>query len=345
MKQTNKPLEKKLEKEKKYEYLSDAERSEIATLLKRSLSKREIARALERSPNTICLEVNNNSVNGVYSAKKAKAKARLARLSRRWQWQKIEQHTGLRDFIISQLAPPNDWSPRAISGYLKTQQTELPSVSTQSIYDWLYSSLGQPYCQYLCSKAYRPKKRSDNKTERVMIPDRLSIEQRPASVNERSEAGDWEYDSVVSSKRSGSTAALAVASERVSKLVRAKLVPNLKPEPYAAAILSLLVGFLVRTMTTDNGIENKWHRLITAATNALVYFTDPYASWQKGGVEHANKMLRRYFPKGTNFSNVTQAQVDEAVRRINNKPRASLGFKSALQFANEKGLLLDAVSY
>ncbi len=345
MKQTNKPPEKKPEKEKKYDYLSDSERSEISTLLKRNLSKREIARALERSPNTICLEVKNNSVNGVYSAKKAKAKARLARLSRRFQWQKIEQHTALRDFIISKLSPPNDWSPNAISGYLKHQQTELPTLSTQSIYDWLYSSLGQPYCQYLCSQRYRPKSRPENKTERVMIQGRLSIELRPASVNDRLEIGDWEYDSVVSSKRSGSAAALAVASERVSKLVRARLVPNLKPEPYATAILSLLAGAVVRTMTTDNGIENKWHRLITAATKALVYFTDPYSSWQKGGVEHANKMLRRYFPKGTNFSNITQVQVDEAVRRINNKPRASLGFKSALQFAREKGLLLDAVSY
>jgi IS30 family transposase len=106
-----------------------------------------------------------------------------------------------------------------------------------------------------------------------------------------------------------------------------------------------VVGFLVTTMTTDNGIENKQHKLITAARNVTVYFTDPYSSWQKGGVENVNKMIRRYFPKGTNFSDVTQSQVGEAVRRINNKPRASLGFKSALQSAQEKGLLLDEVSY
>ena len=178
-----------------------------------------------------------------------------------------------------------------------------------------------------------------------MIPDRTSITERPASVEDRLEVGNWEHDSVVSSKRSGSTAALAVAQERVTKLVRVRLVPNLKPVPYAEAIIRLMAGFLVRTMTTDNGIENKQHRLITAATSAQVYFTDPYASWQKGGVENANKMIRRYFPKGTNFSNVTQAQVDTAVARINNKPRASLGFKSALQSAQEKGLLLDGVSY
>lgn len=340
MKQTNNGGKKA----KKYEGLSDAERSEIATLRNKNYSMRAIARALERSPNTISLELKNNSVDGSYSAKKAKQKSRLSRKSRRSHWRKIEQHPELLKFITSRLAPPHDWSPKAISGYLKTQQSELPYVSTRGIYEWLYSSYGQPYCQYLCSKRYRPKKHT-KKTERVMIPDRISISERPQSVEDRVEIGNWEHDSIVSSKRSGSKAALAVAQERVTKIVRVKLVPNLKPAPYAQAIIRLLIGFLVRTMTTDNGIENKQHKLITAALEAIVYFTDPYSSWQKGGVENANKMIRRYFPKGTNFSNVTQAQVDEAVRRINNKPRASLGFKSALQSAQEKGLLLDGVSY
>jgi len=332
------------EKEKKYVGLSDAERSEIATLRRKDYTMRAIAEALERSPNTISRELKVNSVNGIYTAKKAKAKSRLSRKSRRWQWRKIEHNPELLRFITEHLAPPYDWSPRAISGYLQKQQTELPYVSAKGLYDWLYSSLGQPYCQYLCTKRYHPKKQT-KKTERVMIPDRISITERPSSVEDRSEVGAWEYDSIVSSKRSGSTAALAVTQERVTKLVQVKLVPNLKPVPYAEAIIRLVVGFLVRTMTTDNGIENKQHKLITAALGVLVYFTDPYSSWQKGGVENVNKMIRRYFPKGTNFSNVTQEQVDEAVRRINNKPRASLGFKSALQCAQEKGLVLDGVSY
>jgi IS30 family transposase len=340
MKQTNSGTKK----EKKYTGLSDAERSEIATNLRRGFSQRDIALALERSPNTISLEIKNNSVDGTYNAKKAKDKSRLSRKSRRFQWQKIEHDTRLRDFITQHLAPPYDWSPGAIAGYLKHEQTELAYVSSPQIYAWLYSSRGQPYCQYLCSKRYKTKKRT-KKTERVMIQGRISITERPASIDERLVAGDWEYDSIVSSKRSGSKAALAVAQERVTKLVRVKLVSSLRPAPYAQAIIRLLIGFLVRTMTTDNGIENKQHKLITAATRAIVYFTDPYSSWQKGGVENVNKMIRRYFPKGTNFSNVTQAQVDEAVRRINNKPRASLGFKSALQSAQEKGLLLDGVSY
>ena len=335
---------------KKYVGLSDAERSEIAILLNKHYTHRQIARALGRSPNTISREITVNSVTNIvtgeleYIASKAKAKARLSRRRRRFQWHKIEKNNKLRAFIIEKLQPPNDWSPKVIAGYLNDQQSELPYVSAPQIYHWLYSSLGQPYCQYLCTKRYHKKKRI-KKTTRVMIPNRTPIDERPKFVELRTHPGDWEFDSVVSSKRSRSTCALAVAQERMTRLLRVKLVPNLQPAPYATAIHGLVDGLLVNTMTTDNGIENKQHKLITKATGATVYFTEPYASWQKGGVENANRMLRRYFPKGTNFATITQAQVDQVVRTINNKPRHSLGYKSALQCAIEKGLLLDVVSY
>ena len=97
-------------------------------------------------------------------------------------------------------------------------------------------------------------------------------------------------------------------------------------------------------MTTDNGIENKQHGLVTKNTGIPVFFTDPYSSWQKGGVENANKMLRRYFPKGTNFATVTQTDVVYALTLINNKPRKILGYKSSLKVAQEKGLILAKVS-
>jgi len=329
---------------KKYIGLSDAERSEIEILKCKGYSIRKIAEVLGRSPNTISREIKVNSVAGEYTAKKAKAKSRVSRRSRRYQWQKIENYPALWLFVAEHLAPPYDWSPRAISGYLRTQQTILPYVSTTQIYAWLYSSRGQPYCQYLYSERYHPRRRHKNKTERVMIPDRVSITERPVAALDRFESGHCEYDSIVSTKRSKSTAALAVLQERTTRLVCVKLVPSLKPAPYAAAIVRLASGLRVYTMTTDNGIENKQHKLITEKTGAPVFFTDPYSSWQKGGVENANKMIRRYFPKGTDFSAVSQAEIDEVVTRINNKPRQCLGFKSALQCAVEKGLLLDVVS-
>lgn len=330
---------------KKYVGLSSAERSEIQILKSKGYSIRKIAEALIRSPNTISREIRINSVNGEYNAKKAKAKSRVSRRSRRYQWQKIEHNNELHSFIILMLAPPHSWSPKVISGHLKFHQSKLPYISAPQIYDWLRSGRGQPYCQYLLSERYQVKRHKKNKTQRMMIPERIGIEQRPVAAIDRSESGHAEYDSVVSSKRSKSTAALAVLQERTSRLVRAKLVPNLKPGGYAETIVDLTNGLSLKTLTTDNGIENKQHKHTTKKTGVPVFFTDPYSSWQKGGVENANKMLRRYFPKGTDFGTITQRQVDSALWTINNKPRQSLGFKSAVQCAEEEGLLLGEVSY
>ncbi len=269
--------------------MSSAERSEIQILKNKGYSLRKIADVLGRSPNTISREIKVNSVTnqgtGVleYVASKAKAKSRVSRRSRRYQWQKIEHNKELRSFIVDKLSPPNHWSPDEISGYLKKNPSLGFYVSTKQLYAWLYSSMGQRYCPYLYSQRYRPKKRRKNKTQRVMIPGRTGIEQRPGAALDRFESGHAEYDSVVSSKRSGSTAALAVLQERTTRLVRASLVPNLKPRGYAETIVDLASGLELRTLTTDNGIENKQHELTSKETGIPVFFTDPYSSWQKGG--------------------------------------------------------------
>lgn len=327
-----------MKRQSRFKGLSDAERSEISILLKRNCSKREIARALDRSPNTISYELIHNSVSGIYNPRKAKDKARANRCSRRFQWQKIERCTELRNFIIEKLEN-DDWSPDSIAGYLKREQTTLPYVSTPQIYAWLYSSRGQPYCQHLLSKRHKPKPRKENQTERVMIPNRLGIEDRPAIVATRERPGDWEADTIVSGKRTHSKAALAVAQERQTRMLSIRLIPNLKPATFSSATITMLKDKLIHTLSLDNGIENKQHEDITNATGALVYFCDPYSSYQKGGVENGNKMVRRYVPKGCDIGTYTQEQIDIFVTKINKKPRRCLGYKSALQLATEKGII------
>lgn len=329
--------------EKKYTVLSDAERSEVEILRSRKCRVREIARALKRSPNTISYEVKVNSISGEYIALKAKQKSRASRRSRRYQWRKIEHTPALRAFIIEHLSPPHHWSPDSIAGYLKHQQTELPTVGKDQIYAWLYSAYGQPYCQHLLSKRYRPKHRKKNKTDRVMIPDRVSITERPAVVATRERPGDWEGDTIVSGKKTRSKEALAVTQERMTKLLGSTLIPNLKPESFTAATNSMLANKLTLTLSLDNGIENKEHKDITAATGTDIYFCDPYSSYQKGGVEHANKMLRRYLPKGCDLSMFSQEQINQFVLTINSKPRRCLGYKSAIQLAHEKGIYPDSL--
>ena len=328
---------------KKASKITDAERSEIDILHGKGYSARSIAKALGRSPNTIAAELKRNSYqDGRYIAARAKQKAYVRRKYARYQGKKIQEDDELRAFIILKLS--ERWNPDEIAGYLRVNPALGLYASKTAIYEWLRSAWGQQYCVLLYSQRYQRKPRRKNKTDRVMIPDRTSITERPLAALGRVELGHCEYDSIVSSKRSGSTAALAVVAERSSRLIRASLVPNLKPEPYATTISRLVQGLNTRTMTTDNGIENRHHRLITRKTGAPVFFTDPYSSWQKGGVENANKMLRQYFPKGTDFATVSQTDVVYALECINNKPRKILGYKSSLQVAKEKGIILEEVS-
>ena len=328
---------------KKASKITDAERSEIDILHGKGYSARSIAKALGRSPNTIAAELKRNSYqDGRYIAARAKQKAYVRRKYARYQGKKIQEDDELRAFIILKLS--ERWNPDEIAGYLRVNPALGLYASKTAIYEWLRSAWGQQYCVLLYSQRYQRKPRRKNKTDRVMIPDRPSITERPLAALGRVELGHCEYDSIVSSKRSASTAALAVVAERSSRLIRASLVPNLKPEPYATTISRLVQGLNTRTMTTDNGIENRHHRLITRKTGAPVFFTDPYSSWQKGGVENANKMLRQYFPKGTDFATVSQTDVVYALECINNKPRKILGYKSSLQVAKEKGLILEEVS-
>lgn len=334
---------------KKAPKLSGAERSELQILHNKGYSSRAIASVLGRSPNTIATELKRNSFRGdartppekqgTYSAEYAKQKAYVRRKYARYQGKKIQEDDELRSFIVLKLA--EHWNPDEIAGYLKQNAHLGMYASKTAIYQWLRSAWGQRYCEYLYSQSYRRKLRKQLSPTRMMITNRVSVTERPPAAQSRLQPGHWEYDSVVSSKRSGSTYALAVASERTTRLVTASLVPNLRPAPFAATIAAQLRDKQVATLTTDNGIENRSHQDITKKTGAPVFFTDPYSSWQKGGVENANKMLRKYFPKGTDFSTVTQAEVVYALMRINNKPRKILGYKSSLQVAKEKGVILD----
>jgi len=317
--------------------LSRSERSEIQILHDKGYSARAIAKVLGRSPNTIAAELKRNAnSNGVYIGRKADHAAYVRRKYAKYQGKKIEEHIALRTYVIAGLQA--GWNPDEISGCMKHEGRPFYASKT-AIYEWLYSAYGQPYCQYLPSRQYRPKTRKRTATTRVMIPDRIPFAQRPLGATNRSRYGHWEADTVVSGKRTQSKAALAVTQERKTRLIGAMLIPNLKPTLFANATTQLLANKRALTVTLDNGIENKQHTTITAATGVKVFFCDPYSSWQKGSVEHANKMLRRYLPKGCDLSQFDQAFVDAVVDRLNKKPRKILGYKSALQLAVEKGIM------
>jgi IS30 family transposase len=311
--------------------LTRTERDEIEILKHKTYSGREIARVLKRSPNTISYELKHYSTDGVYDAKKAHAKAMCAKKRRRFNYTKIERYPDLKAFIIEKLQAA--WNPDEIAGYLKLHRKEYPwYVSKTAIYEWLRTSRGERYCVLLYSRRKTVKKRTP-KTERVMIPERVSIHKRSAGANNRTRVGHWEGDTVVSKR--GTQGGVSTLSERVSRLYIARKVSSMRPSIHVHAQRRMLTGKCVRSVTYDNGIENRDHKSLKVPT----YFCDPYSSWQKGGNENGNKMFRRFFPKGTDLSNVSQRTIDAKVLLINEKPRKSLGYRSALEVAKARGII------
>lgn len=317
-----------MEKKKK---LSRAERLEIGILLDKGYSYRAIAESMGRSPNTVSYEVRKNGTNGVYDALKADKKARVKKRNAKYQWKKINRDNALRDYIVSGLK--KDWNPDEIAGRMKEDQEPF-YVSKTAIYEWLYSARGQRYCKYLYTARYRKKKRKEPKTRREMIPDRRGVDKRPLEVADRIESGHFEGDTVVS-KRGGS-GAMSVLIERKSRFLSVRKLKTMSPSENLRKVRDMGKTMRMKTLTLDNGIENRKHSLFGMPT----YFCDPYSSWQKGGVENGNRMLRKYFPKGTDFASVSQKRMDAAVKIINEKPRKILGYRSAYEVAEENGVLL-----
>jgi transposase, IS30 family len=305
-----------------------AERVTIGVSLTKKHSLRSIAKQLGKGHNAVAYEVQVNSVRGKYNAKKAHAKAQARAKQGRRGWMKIEKDPRLKKLVIAGLT--NHWNPDEIAGELRKKKGAY--VSKTAIYDWLRTSRGERYCEHLYSQRKVVKRRAP-KTKKVMIPNRVSIEARSKKANLRKEPGHHERDTIVG--RKGTAGGLATCSERMSRFVTATKVASMSPTEHAAVVIADSVKYFTKSITYDNGIENRCHE----STGIVSYFCAPYHSWEKGGIENANKMIRRYFPKGTDFTQVTQEQVDTAVRHINNKPRKILGYRSALEVATKLGII------
>ncbi len=275
-------------------------------------------------------------MKGEYSASLAEFKTKQNRKEANYLGKKINKNKDLKKYIIKRLK--SDWSPDEISGRMK-EDKEPFYASKNLIYEWLYSVWGQRYCKYLKSKRYDPKKRKKkkDKIKASHIPNRIGIELRPVEVNERKNYGHYEGDAIVSGKKTRSTASLIVTIERKSKYVSIRKVASLRPILFNKAIKDMQKNQLMTSMTLDNGIENRYHEQL----DMNIYFCDPYASWQKGSVEHVNGMIRKYIPKGADISNYSDEYIEMIEILLNNKPRKSLGYKTPKEIMIENNLLLN----
>ena len=240
----------------------------------------------------------------------------------------------IRDYVREKLEA--GWSPELIAGRI---ELDLPgnAISHEAIYQYIYS-LEPPereeYVRYLRRHHRRRRKRGTGKAQRnSRIPNRISIADRPAAVNTRKQMGHWEGDSLVSSRN---TTVLYSLVERKTRLVKLTRIRGRDGKRTAAAIvrrLGPLPARARRTLTLDNGPEHTRHEEVTGVIGTKCYFCDPYSAWQRATNENRNGLIRHFFPKGTDFARLTQAEIGRVELAINTRPMKCLGFKTPLEVA------------
>lgn len=276
---------------------------------------------LNRSPSTISREIRRNSTSGKYSPQNADHKAYVRWKYRKTPSKKIRKNDELERFIRGRLEL--HWSPETIAG-VWNKDNPGKTISHLTIYRYIQSKFGCGLWQYLYQKREIPKRRRP-KPKKGMIPERVWVEKRPNEASERKRLGDYESDLIVSTKEDRTVLLTTVC--RTTRLVMAKRLPNKRPTLVAKAMRELYLNKPLKTVTMDNGIEFKEHQQLGAPT----YFCHPYSSWQKGSIEYANRLIRRYFPKRTRLADISQKQIDQVIHRINNTPKKCLNWETPAQ--------------
>lgn len=311
-----------------YHHINATERQLIQQAREAGASFRAIGQMLGRNHSSISREWRRNGKAARYDAvgaqQKAETRAHQPRHHRR------HEHQELKDTVFKWLE--QDWSPAIISTKLCIDfpQDTCMRVSPECIYQWVYrdATQGGSYYRHLWQRRHRRITHRSRMPAHSRIQNRIDISERPEVVDQRSRIGDWEGDTVVSQKNRGG---LATHLERASRYLVAGRVPNKRADTFAAVTKNLfgwVPESLCHTLTLDNGTENAEHATFAEAKSMDIYFAHPHSPWQRGANEQANGLIRRYFPKGTDFRTVTDEQIEEVVLRINQRPRKCLNYQS-----------------
>lgn len=319
--------------EKKYKRLSFQERVIIETLVGEDKSKSFIATKLKRSRSTITREINKwvQNPGETYNAELAHWNAADDYLNKRNR-DKIGTYKSLKFYVYKGLL--NQWSPEQISGRIKLKYPNDPimSISYEAIYMHIYSHpqarLNRKLIALLPYHKSRRRKVKATKKRIIRIKDQVSIDQRPKHIEERLEIGHWEGDLMIGVKQSSAIGTLVERKARYVNIVKLGNRRSATVRKGFTKEFNKLDDIFKKTMTYDNGTEMAQHKLLTKQTGIQVYFAHPYSSWERGTNENTNGLIRRYFPKGTNFNDITEKQLKEVEYKLNNRPRKILGYKT-----------------
>jgi transposase, IS30 family len=315
--------------------ITAGERDTIAWWVACGVKLREIARRLGRSHSSICAELKRNSNNGIYGSIHAHKQAVQAR-KRSHKKYRLRSHPTLHSYVLEKLKL--GWSPEQIAGRLRTEivqglRTKDEYINHESIYQYLYDEKqrGEKLWAYLPRQHRKRKRWLGRRSFTAKIPQRISIRHRPEAVNNRTEFGHWEGDTLVGDKRK---TGIHTEVERLSRFLFACKLPRVRAKETADAqvwLFGRLPKQVRKSTTLDNGVEHFLHTQLREELGMATYFADPYCSWQRGTNEYTNGLVRRYFPKGTGFRSVSQEQINAVVDRLNSIPRKVLNYQTPLE--------------
>ena len=307
----------------KYKQMGEQERYDMCAMRKSLWKMSEIAAALGRHRSTLYRELKRNRCESTrkYAASIAQMHTRARRRrSRR------NMHFGKEAFAPIEVMVRGDWSPEQIVGRRKVEGK--PVMSHETIYKWIWVDKlrGGSLWTHLrgARKIYR--KRYGGYDSRGRLAGKKMIESRPAVVGRRKRIGDWEIDTV----HGRGKACLVTIVERKTGITRVGQIHRATKELTLERTIELLWAEKesVKTITADNGTEFHNYKDLEEALDTQVYFATPHHAWERGTNENTNGLIRQYFPKGTNLSNVTRATCRSVAEKLNNRPRKRLGFRT-----------------
>lgn len=292
---------------------------------------RAVATALQRSPASVSREIRRNERYDGYDPHYAEVQTRTRRQDSKYQGMKVNAYPELEHYIVDKIK--DGWSPDVIAGTWKQERKKrgvTVTITAKGIYKYLYSPYGQQLCQYLKSGQYGRRKRKEKKGKKTLIPRRIGIEHRPQGITDRRRYGDFEGDTLGVPKYTHQT--IAAVIERKSRYIIAQKILRVK---YAVNAFKVMLSPLpVRSLTLDNGVENIRYQEVGVRT----FFCHPYSSWEKGQIENAFGMMRRYIPKKASLVNYSPEDISAIVEHINSIPRKVLNYRSPKEVFEERFL-------
>ena len=325
-----------------YNHLTDHERFVIYHLIYIGLPKAEIARRLKRDKSTISREIKRNTdATGQYlydTAERLTRRRRMAAASR-----PRTDDPALMTYVEAKIK--KKWSPDEIAVRLQTdppKKLQGKTISHSTIYRWIWSNRKRAErLKVHLRVGYKKRRKVYGKpSKRGQIPNRVSIEERPEIVEERSRIGDWEGDTVVGKGRSGY---VMTNVDRASRYLVARKVKRATAQAVADAIYQAMRRMPAdkrKTETFDNGREFSKHETIARLLKMDVYFAHPYSSWERGTNENTNGLLRQYLPKSRDFSTLTDTELASYVWQLNNRPRKCLNYKTPAEVFHQRTVAL-----